>query len=260
MLPLKLFRSRNFSGTNILTMLLYFALGGALFFLTLNLIQVQGFSPTAAGAAFLPFVFIMFGLSRWSGGLVARFGPRLPLLVGPTIAAAGFALFALPGTGAGYWSGFFPGVVVLGLGMTISVAPLTTTIMSSVSQSQAGVASGINNAVSRTAGLLAIAVLGVVMLQVFSSSLEHRLAALDISDLSRTAIYQQRIKLGGIDIGSAQLGTPAENSEATRQSIEHAIKDSFVSGFRTIMLIAAAMAVASTFSTWLLIEKAPRKR
>jgi hypothetical protein len=132
--------------------------------------------------------------------------------------------------------------------------------MSSVSQSQAGVASGINNAVSRTAGLLAIAVLGVVMLQVFSSSLEHRLAALNISDVGRTAIYQQRIKLGGIDIGSAQLGTPAENSEATRQSIERAIKDSFVSGFRTIMLIAAAMAVASTFSTWLLIEKAPRKR
>ncbi len=263
MLPLKLFRSRNFAGTNILTLLLYFALGGAMFFLTLNLIQVQGFLPTAAGAAFLPFVFIMFGLSRWSGGLVARFGSRLPLLVGPTIAAAGFALLSIPGTGAGYWSGFFPGVVVLGLGMAISVAPLTTTIMSSVSQSQAGVASGINNAVSRTAGLLAIAVLGVVMLQVFSSGLKHRLASLNISDQTRNAIYEQRIKLGGIDVDGAAVhpsGQASANEEPNQQAIEQAIKDSFVSGFRTIMLIAAAMALASTLSTWLLLEKRSKKR
>jgi EmrB/QacA subfamily drug resistance transporter len=258
MLPLKLFRSRNFSGSNILTLLLYFSLGGALFFLTLNLIQVQDFSPTAAGAAFLPFVFIMFGLSRWSGGLVARFGPRLPLLVGPTIAAAGFALFSLPGTGAGYWSSFFPGVVVLGLGMAISVAPLTTTIMSSVPQSQAGVASGINNAVSRTAGLLAIAVLGVVMLQVFSNGLKHHLASLNISDGTRNAIYGQRIKLGGIDVYEAAAhpsGQEATNEPENRQAIQQAIKDSFVLGFRTIMLLASAVALASTLSTWLLLEK-----
>ncbi|MFN2497953.1 MAG: MFS transporter [Pyrinomonadaceae bacterium] len=251
MLPLKLFRSRNFSGTNILSLLLYFALG-ALFFLTLNLIQVQGFSPTAAGAALLPFVLIMFALSRWSGGLTARFGSRLPRLVGPTIAAAGFALFAIPGTGASYWSGFFPGVMVLGLGMAISVAPLTTTIMSSVAQSQAGVASGINNAVARTAGLMAIAVLGVVMLQVFSRGLERRLAAINISDQTRTAIYEQRIKLGGIDVDAAVARPPAraaDGPEETAKPIDQAIKESFVSGFRTIMLVAAAMALASTFST-----------
>jgi len=259
MLPLKLFRSRNFSGTNILTMLLYFALSGALFFLTLNLIQVQGFAPTAAGAALLPFVLLMFALSRWSGGLIARFGPRLPLLVGPTIAAAGFALFSIPGTGAGYWSGFFPGVVVLGLGMAISVAPLTTTIMSSVPQSQAGVASGINNAVSRTAGLLAIAVLGVVMLQVFSRELDHRLAQIDVPQSTRAAIYDQRIKLGGIEVDGA-LARPSGRASDGQEAIKQAIKDSFVSGFRTIMLIAAAMALASTFSTWLLIEKGRKKR
>jgi hypothetical protein len=179
-------------------------------------------------------------------------------LVGPTIAAAGFALLSVPGSGAGYWSSFFPGVVVLGLGMAISVAPLTTTIMSSVPQSQAGVASGINNAVSRTAGLLAIAVLGVVMLQVFSSGLKFRLAALNISAETRNAIYEQRIKLGGIDVDetaahpSGQAGT---NEQANKQAIEQAVKDSFVSGFRTIMLIAAAMALASTLSTWFLVEK-----
>jgi EmrB/QacA subfamily drug resistance transporter len=163
MLSLDLFRIGNFSAANLLTLFLYAALGGGLYFMPLNLIQVQGYSATVAGAALLPFILLMFLLSGWAGQLVDRFGPRIPLVLGPAIAGAGFCLLALPGVDTGYWLGFLPGVVVLGLGMTVTVAPLTTTVMNSVGPERAGTASGVNNAVSRTAAVLAIAVFGVVM-------------------------------------------------------------------------------------------------
>ncbi|MEJ8821262.1 MFS transporter [Variovorax humicola] len=163
MLPLGLFRIANFSAANLLTLFLYAALGGSLYFMPLNLIQVQGYSATVAGAALLPFVLLMFFLSGWAGQLVDRFGPRIPLVLGPAMASVGFALLALPGVGATYLSAFLPGVLVLGFGMTVTVAPLTTTVMNSVGPTLAGTASGVNNAVSRTAAVLAIAVFGVIM-------------------------------------------------------------------------------------------------
>ena len=251
MLPLALFRSRDFAGANLLTLFLYSALGGTLFFLPLNLIQVQRFSPTAAGAALLPFVLIMFVLSRWSGGLVHRYGAKLPLIVGPIIAAIGFALFIVPGVGADYWSKFFPATVVLGIGMAVSVAPLTTTVMNAVPRNRVGVASGINNAVSRAAGLLAIAVLGIVMLNVFNRSLDQRLSTVELPDAARRSLHDQRINL-------AAAALPTEISPAMRETLREAIDESFVEGFRKVMFVGAVLAAASAIASLLFISTRPK--
>ena len=251
MIPPALFRSRNFTGANLLTLFLYAALAGTLFFLPLNLIQVQGYSATAAGAAILPFILIMFGLSRWSGGLVKRYGSRLPLVIGPIVVAIGFALFITPGVTSNYWTTFFPAVVVLGLGMAISVAPLTTTVMNSVSENRAGIASGINNAVSRTAGLLAIAVLGLVMFQAFDACLDQRLDQVTVAPPVRAALKDQRIKLAAADI-------PSGVDESTRSQLKQLINECFVYGFRWVMACGAVLALGSSLTSLVLLE--PRKR
>jgi EmrB/QacA subfamily drug resistance transporter len=247
MIPLSLFRSRTFSGANVLTFLLYSALGASLFFLPFNLIRVQGYSPTEAGAANLPLILLLFFLSRWSGGLVARYGAKLPLIIGPLIAALGFALFAVPGIGGSYWTTFFPAVVVLGIGMAVSVAPLTTAVMGAVDTQYVGTASGVNNAVSRTAGLIAIAVFGIVVLAIFSSSLASHLSLLHIPVDIQSNIISQQNKLVGIEI-------PAGLSSSTHTAVQQAISESFITSFRVIMLIASALAVCSSLSSLLLIE------
>ncbi len=247
MMPLALFRSRTFSGANALTLLLYAALAGALFFFPFNLMQVQGYSPTAAGAAFLPLTLVIFLLSRWAGGLVNRCGAKLPLTIGPVIAAMGYLLLAIPGIGGSYWTTFFPGILVLGIGMGVSVAPLTTTVMSAVPLHQAGLASGINNAVSRVAWLLSIAVMGILVLHTFNSGLDTRLTTIEMSPEVRQMLDEQRIKLAGAKIST---GVSSEVSKA----LERAIAESFLTSFRWVMLIAAALAFASAFSALAAIE------
>lgn len=158
-----LFASRDFSAANIYTFFLYTAIGGSLYFVPFVLINVHHYSPTQAGAALLPFIFIMVVASRWSGGLVARIGARKPLILGAIVTGFGFLAYALPGSDGSYWTTFFPAATILGCGGALFVAPLTTTVMNSVPVEHSGVASGVNNAVARTAGLIGVALLGVVV-------------------------------------------------------------------------------------------------
>ncbi len=248
MMPLSLFRSSTFSGVNLLTLLLYGAFGGALFWLPFNLIQVQGYSATAAGAALLPAILLLFALSRWTGGFIGQFGARLPLTIGPAIVAVAFVLFALPGVGGSYWTTFFPAAVVFGVGMAITVPPLTTAVMTAVSERQAGTASGINNAVARTASLVAIALFGIVVTTVFDRQLDDQLDAIpNLSPSVREAVDAQRA-----DLAAAQ--PPAEAAPETAAAIQTAIDESFVAGFRVAMLAAAVAALLGAFIAWRMVE------
>jgi EmrB/QacA subfamily drug resistance transporter len=246
MVPLRLFSSRDFSGANLLTLFLYAAVGIFFFLFPLNLIQVQHYSATATGAAALPFILLVSLLSRWSGGLVTHFGARKPLVIGPLIAAAGFLLFAVPSVGGSYWTTFFPGFVVLGLGMAVSVAPLTTVVMGAVDQNHAGTASGINNAVARVAGVLAIAILGIVMVSAFSKQINRNLAGFSLSATTVTDLRSNETKL-------AALPVPAGLPSGTAAQLRASIGLAFVFGFRMIMLICAGLAIASAIVAWKLI-------
>jgi predicted MFS family arabinose efflux permease len=226
MMPLSFYRSRNFAATNALTLLLYFALGGALYYLPFGLIRLGGYSATQAGAALLPFALIMgFGASL-AGALSDRFGPRLSLTVGPVIAACGLTLLAFVDFRGPYWTGVFPAICVLAIGMTITVPPLTSTVMSSVGEARAGIASGVNNAVARVAGLFAVAALGAVLFASFS----HYLAG------------------------------PARASEALNAVLagQAGVADGGVAAFgralRTVMLIAALCATLGGVAGWLWIQ------
>jgi EmrB/QacA subfamily drug resistance transporter len=248
MLPLVLFESRSFIGANLLTLFLYAAVGIFFFLFPLNLIQVQEYSATAAGAAVLPLILLMFFLSRSSGGLVARYGARGPLIIGPLIVALGFGLFAVPSIGDSYWKAFFPAIVVLGFGMAVTVAPLTTSVMNSVNEDRVGTASGINNAVARVAGVLAIAVFGIVMVKAFGFWLNHSLAHFSLPPGVLHEIRGGETKLAGLQV-------PTGLDPSTKSSITQSIGEAFVFGYRIVMLICAGLALASAAVAWRMIPK-----
>lgn len=248
MVPLDLFRSRDFAGAQVFTLLFYLALGGTLFFLPFNLIWVHGYSATEAGAATMPAILLVSLLSRYAGTLADRYGARLLLTAGAVISAAGFALFAVPGVGGGsYWTGYFPAAVLLGVGLAAQAPVVTMVALNAVDARRSGLASAINNAFSQTAALLAVALLGVLMFVVFSGSLDARLGALDLPAEALRQMEAEKTRLGAAEI-------PEGLDPADSAAVERAIDGAFVSGYRAVMLAAAAAALASGLGAALLIE------
>jgi MFS family permease len=182
------------------------------------------------------------------GRVGEKHGARAPLVTGPVIAALGYALFMVPAVGGGYWTTYFPATIVLGFGMALSVAPLTTTVMNAVPENRAGVASGVNNAVSRSGGLLGIALLGIIIVQSFNHELDRRLARIEISSEVRRSVDEQRVRLAGAEL-------PLTIEERTRTALQQAIKESFVFGFRIVMLTATGLALVSAVVAFTVIEK-----
>ena len=244
-----LFKLPTFTSANLITLLLYAAMGIFFFLFPMNLIQVQGYSTAATGAAILPMILSMFFLSHWSGGLVSRYGARMPLIVGPLGAAAGFFLFAILPAEGSYWRTFFPASLVLGLGMAVTVAPLTTVVMSSVDQQHVGAASGINNAVARVAGVLAIAVFGIVMVKAFGSYLDQSLGNLSLAQHVILDIRSKKIELAALEL------PPGIDANAIG-AIRRAISSAFISGFRLVLFFCAGLSIGSAVVAWRLIAPA----
>jgi MFS family permease len=248
MVPPSLLRSRDFDGANLVTLLFYMALTGSLYFLPFLMMQVHGYSAILAGSVFLPFVAIALLLGRLSGRICARFGTKVPLVVASLAVVAGLLMFALPGVehGSSYWTAFFPAMVVQGFGMALIITPLTATALGSVEGEHAGLASGVNNAMARVAAPLAVAVLGVVVYGVFSASLDARLQTIELPGEVRSELEAEKA-----DLGAAEAPEGVDAGTAAR--IERAIDESFVAGFRVVMVVCAALALASALTAALLV-------
>ena len=242
MIPLDVFRSAAFCAANLLTLLLYFGITAVFFLLPFILIQVHGYSATLTGAAYLPFGLILAILSPWVGGLGDRLGMKPLLLAGSVVSAAGLALFALPSVGGSYWLTFFPPMAIVGLGMALTVAPLTATVMGSVASARGGIASAVNNTVARVGGLLAVAGIGVATLPLFAHALTRRLEPLAVAPSVRAALVEPR------SFADARL--PASIPDADRAPLERAIGEAFVESFRWLALISAACALLGAAAIW----------
>jgi EmrB/QacA subfamily drug resistance transporter len=252
MIPLDVFRNATFLGANIYTFFLYAAIGGSLFFVPFDLQNVHHYSPTAAGASLLPFIVIMFVFSRWSGGLVAKIGARLPLVAGAIVAGLGFLAYARPGPGGSYWTTFFPAAVILGFGAALFVAPLTTAVMEAIDTSEAGIASGINNAVSRVAGLLAIAALGIVLLKTFYGDFDRGIARQALSSQARRSIEVDRAALS-TGRGITSLGEP------DRTQVNTAVAAAYTAAFRRTMIVSAGAAWIAALVALLMLPAGIRR-
>jgi EmrB/QacA subfamily drug resistance transporter len=237
MLPLGLFRRRNFSAGNIETFSMYAGLAVLFFFLILFLQQIGGYTPLQSGLATLPVTVIMFVLSRRFGALADRFGPRFFMGAGPLVAACGLLLFQRIGTEVDYVSEVLPGLLVFALGLSMTVAPLTAAVLAGADTTQAGIASGVNNAIARVAGLLGTAAVGAAVAGSFGSSLDEHLSAVRLGPAARAAVAEaKRLPLGRPDVH----GLLSAQASALTKAAEQASLHSFHLGMAIVGLLVAA--------------------
>ncbi len=251
MMPLGLFKIRNFAVGNLTTFALYSGLGIATFFLILFVQQVGGYTPIEAGLSLLPVTIMMFLLARRFGALADRIGPHVFMAAGPMVAGVGLLLLVRTDASVDYLSQILPGVLVFGLGLSATVAPLTATVLSSVEAGHSGLASGVNNAVSRIAGLIAIAGLGAVVSVAFQNQLDHDINPSRLAPSARAAVAAARNRPLVIDVS----GVPA----ADRPEVHTALVDASVHAFRIGMVVGGGLAVLGGIVALIGIEN-PRRR
>ena len=237
MMPLNLFSNKTFSGINLLTFFLYAGLGGGMLFMSLNMVQVQGYSQLQSGLTFLPFTVLMISIARYAGAIADKKGPRLLLIIGPALAGAGLLMLSFIKQTAGpsdYWTSFFPGVLVFGFGMSLTVAPLTATVMGSVSDHFSGTASGINNAMTRIANVFANAIFGALAVLFFSGAMRGELKKLSLNGKDKKAVMEQSANLGNAKV-------PAGIDGSNKKAVEIAYHNGFISAYGNIMRICAGL-------------------
>lgn len=256
MMPLLLFRNQTFSGANQLTFFLYAGLGAGMLFLGLNMVQVQGYSQLQSGLTFLPFTVLMITIARFAGALADKHGPRLLLIIGPALAGLGLLILSFVKQTAGpsaYWTTFFPGIVVFGLGMSFTVAPLTAAVMGSVSDHFSGTASGVNNALTRIANVFANAILGALAVLFFTGALQGEIKNIKLNNKQKQEVIKQSVNLGNAKVPDTFTGQD-------KAIIEKAYKNSFISAYGDIMRISAGLGFLGSLMAVLFIRNSAVKK
>lgn len=250
MVPLHLFSNKTFTGANLLTLFLYAGLFAGMLFLTLNMVQIQGYSQLQAGLTLLPFTVLIITISRWSGSLVDKYGPRLFLIAGPSVVAIGLAMLSLVKETAGpsaYWTTYFPGIVLFGLGMSFTVTPLTTTVMGALPNHFSGTASGINNAISRISNVFTNAIIGTFAILIFTASVNDGVAKISLAKDVKESVIKQAVNLGD---ARSPITVPKDN----KKQIQLLYKKGFINTYVQIMRISAGLALFGALMAFLTIK------
>ncbi|OKS84648.1 hypothetical protein RG47T_0080 [Mucilaginibacter polytrichastri] len=256
MMPLQLFTNLTFSGANLLSFFLYAGLGAGMLFLSLNLVQVQGYDQLQSGLTFLPFTILMVSVARFAGALADKHGPRLLLICGPATAGLGLLLlsFVKQTSGPGeYWTTFFPGILVFGLGMSFTVAPLTTAVMGSVSDHFSGTASGVNNAITRIANVFANAIFGALAVLIFSGALQQELKHIPMKDKEKQAVIASAVNLGNAKV-------PAGVAAGQKLAVEKTYYSSFISAYAFILRVSAGLGFLAALMAFIFIRNVGVKK